>query len=147
MYIPPFTAMLANLNVTKEEFDTSAYISVPTSLLKMLISLAQIHGDFNEATYLSANPDVAAATKEGTVSNPRLHYIGNGYFEGREGGVPDVDEKWYTSRYQDVADGIRRRTVKSARQHFWGVGAGELRAPAEAYVLDAVQWGKAFGKG
>jgi hypothetical protein len=146
MYVPPLNAILHNLSITKEKFDGAETVEVPRALFIFLMRIALANSDFNEPGYLAANPDVATASKNGTVQNPLLHYIGDGYFEGRQGGVPALDEKWYLRTYQDVADAVKRRTTHSALQHFSTVGAAELRAPAEAYRNDAVQWGNAFGK-
>jgi hypothetical protein len=147
MYVPSLDAILSNLGMTKSEFEAAKTVEIPSSLLTFLLRIALANSDFSETSYLAANPDVAAASKKGTVQNPRLHYIGDGYFEGRQGGMPDLDEKWYLRSYPDVAEAVRRRTTQSAAQHFWNVGAAEFRAPAEAYLSDAVHWGKAFGKG
>jgi hypothetical protein len=40
-------------------------------------------GGFNEAAYLRANPDVAAAVREGRLSSGAAHYEQYGRFEGR----------------------------------------------------------------
>jgi hypothetical protein len=147
MYVPPFSAILQNLGVSKTKFDSVDSITVPVELFKSLMQIALANSDFNEVTYLALNPDVEMAARDRTVESPRLHYIGHGYFEGRQGGLPNVDEEWYLRTYSDVADAVRQRVTPSAKQHFLKVGADELRAPSEAYVGDAVQWGKAFGKG
>jgi hypothetical protein len=147
MYVPPFEAILRNIDISKSDFETSSSVEIPRTLLEFLLRIALVSADFDEVSYLGANPDVAKATKSGTVKSPRLHYIGNGYFEGRQGGSPELDEKWYLSSYPDVADAVRRRATESGAQHFQTVGVLELRAPAEAYLTDAVEWGKALGKG
>lgn len=146
MYVPPFAALLKNIGLTHQEFQNSQEVKIPATLLRFLLQVALADSEFDEQGYLDANPDVAAALRRGEITDVRLHYIGNGYFEGRNGGHPPVDEKWYLGTYSDVAAGMRARKVQSAAQHFEHVGAAECRAPSEAYVPDAVQWAKAVGK-
>jgi hypothetical protein len=146
MYIPPLDAILRNLEISREELAERQVVEVPVSLLRFLLQLAVLNSDFDQESYLLANPDVAAAVKRGNIENPRLHYVGNGYFEGRVGGVPSVDESWYLSAYPDVAAAVQSKQILSGADHFKSTGAAELRAPSSSYELDAVQWGKALGK-
>jgi hypothetical protein len=78
------------------------------------------------------------------VDDPRLHYVGFGYFEGRSGATPEVDEGWYLRTYKDVADAVAAKAIDSASEHFRVVGAAEGRSPSAAYVPAAEQWKKAF---
>jgi hypothetical protein len=146
MYVPPFNVVLDNLDIEKASYEAANSITLPKALFEFLIRLTLVGADFNEAGYLSSNPDVATAAQEGKVKNARLHYISNGYLEGRLGGSPALDENWYLKYYPDVADAVRRRVTQSGAQHYQDVGAGEFRAPSEAYLTDAVEWGKVFGK-
>jgi hypothetical protein len=146
MYVPPLGAILSNLGIDLQEFAHAENVRVPTSLLRFLLQLALVNSDFSEDTYLAENPDVADAVRTGQIENPRLHYLGNGYFEGRTGGGPPLDEEWYLRTYPDVADAVANGRVASAAEHFQSVGARELRAPNSLYEPDAVEWGKAFGK-
>ena len=63
-----------------------------------MLQLLVAGGSFNEAGYLRENPDVAEAVEAGQIRTARLHYIGFGFFEGRSGATPDVDEAWYRRR-------------------------------------------------
>jgi hypothetical protein len=146
MYVPPFGAILNNLGIDLQEFTTAESVRVPTSLLRFLLQLALVDSDFSEDTYLAENPDVANAVRTGKIEDPRLHYLGDGYFEGRTGGGGPLDEQWYLRTYKDVADAVAKGRVASAAEHFRSVGAAELRAPNALYEPDAVEWGKAFGK-
>jgi hypothetical protein len=145
MYVPPFDALLRALNTSRVEFERSDQVSVPTELLKLLLQVAVANSDFNEAGYLRANPDVAAAVKSLDVQSPWLHYVGFGYFEGRSGGTPEVDETWYLRTYTDVADGVRSGRIASAAEHFRVAGVTEGRSPSSTYSLAAEEWKKAFG--
>jgi hypothetical protein len=83
MYIPPYDAVLHNAGTSREELKDAAEVTIPMGLFKFLMQLAVANGDFNEAGYLKANPDVAEAVERGEIESARLHYIGFGYFEGR----------------------------------------------------------------
>jgi hypothetical protein len=146
MYVPPFNTILSNLGIDLQEFAGAESVRVPASLLRFLLQLALVNSDFSVDTYLAENPDVANAVRIGKIENPRLHYLGDGYFEGRTGGVPPLDERWYLQTYKDVAVAVANGQVASAAEHFRSVGASELRAPSAQYEPDAVEWGKAFGK-
>ena len=116
---------------------------VPTELLRLLLQVTIANSDFNEPGYLRDNPDIAAAVKTGVVQDPRLHYVGFGYFESRSGATPEVDEGWYLRTYTDVAAAVASKTIASAHEHFKVVGAAEGRSPSAFYVPAAEQWKKA----
>ena len=149
MYVPELNAILKKIGISKAEYDRTradpnGNVSVPVALFEFLLQIALAQAEFNEMGYMTANPDVAEAHASGQISNLRLHYLGNGYCEGRSGAAPAVDERWYLRTYPDVSAAVRARHVASATQHFQEVGALELRAPSEKYVVDAVQWGRVF---
>jgi hypothetical protein len=146
MYVPPLEVLLKNLNLTLGEFTGAESVTIPVSFFRFLLQLVLVDCDFDAESYLEANPDIAIAVRNGAIRDARLHYVGDGYFEGRRGGTPAVDEDWYAATYLDVAAALRSGQVKSAAQHFQATGAAELRAPSPDYVVDAVQWGKALGK-
>jgi len=145
MYVPHFEAILKNLGLSREEFNTATMVNVPAPLLRFLLKLVVANGEFNKTAYLAANEDVAQAEREGGVTNPRLHYIKFGFFEGRLGATPPVNEVWYKKTYPDIDDAIRAGDLTSASEHFLMQGAAEGRAPSEKFYLDAVEWKQAFG--
>ncbi len=147
MYVPPFDSLLTAIGVTRAEFEGASVVVVPTELLKLLLQVAVASGDFNEAGYLRDNADIAGALKTGKVEDARLHYVGFGYFEGRNGATPEVDEAWYLRTYPDVADAVSNKSVGSAAEHFRVIGASEGRSPNAFYVPAAEQWKKAIGWG
>ncbi len=108
----------------------SKNIVVPEGLLKKLLQLALLTTDFDEASYLRENPDVADSVRRGLVPNGKFHYVNYGYFEGRRGAIA-VDGVWYERQYPDVASAIRngKADVKSPSEHFYVAGAQEGRAP------------------
>ncbi len=144
MYVPSAISLLTALEADKSSFLKGQKIEIPVELLKLLIQIALASSDFNEDSYLSANPDVARAVEVGRIESAHLHYIRFGYFEGREGGGPEVDGNWYLRQYPDVAAAIKEGRVRSPQEHFHHVGAAEGRIPNPAQEDDAVQWKKAL---
>ena len=144
MYIPPYDALLSSIGTSRTELEGAAEVTIPMGLFRFLLQLAVANGDFNEAGYLKANPDVAEAVESGAVESARLHYIGYGYFEGRQGATPEVDERWYLRSYPDVGAAVRAGRLSSATEHFEIVGASEWRSPSVRYENDAAQWKRAL---
>jgi hypothetical protein len=145
VYIPPFNAFLQNLNLSADDFNSAEQVTVPAELLRFMLQLLVVGGSFNETGYLRDNPDVAEAVKAGQIRTARLHYIGFGFFEGRSGATPDVDEAWYREMYPDVDIAIRCRQIQSAAEHFFQTGAAEGRSPNAEAEFDAQHWKIAFG--
>ena len=144
MYIPPYDVLLSSIGTSRAELEGAAEVTVPMGLFRFLLQLAVANGDFNEAGYLKANPDVAEAVQSGAVESARLHFIGYGYFEGRQGATPEVDERWYLRSNPDVGAAVKAGKLSSAREHFTLAGAGEWRSPSARYEGDAQQWKRAL---
>jgi len=140
MFIPPFNALLRALVTTPQELQSQSEITIPTKMLRFLLKIAVEAGDFNEKGYLAANPDVAVALRQRTISSARDHYINTGYWECRRGATPEVDEQWYRKVNPDVASAIRNKTVASASEHYLSTGVEEFRAPNEASNDDCLIW-------
>lgn len=147
MYVPPYDSLLKSLGTTAGEVDTSDKIAVPAKLLKLLLQLAVAYSDFDEESYLKANPDVKQAVQRHEIENGHLHYVGYGYFEGRKGGAAAVEESWYLKKYPDVAAAIKEGRVRSAFDHFNSVGAAEGRSPNAEQEETAAQWKTALVTG
>jgi hypothetical protein len=147
MYVPDYAAILQAISSTSEAVEGAPHVEVPASLFKFLLQIAVAQADFNEEGYLAANPDIAAAVRAGTLDSARLHYIRFGFFEGRKGATPAVDERWYLRTYPDVEAGVRTGRVSSAAEHFAVAGASEGRSPASRYESDAAHWKAALGIG
>ena len=135
---------MSALNANRSTLDGNGRVEVPAKFLKLLIQIALASADFDESGYLARNPDVARAIERGEIESARVHYIGFGYFEGRQGAGPEVDEKWYLQKYPDVAAAVRERKIPSAKDHFHAIGAGEGRSPNSELEEDAKQWKEAL---
>jgi hypothetical protein len=145
MYVPHLEAILKNIGVSREEFNQASTINIPTTLFRFLLQVVVASGDFDKTGYLAANKDIADAVQDGSVANPQLHYVQFGFFEGRTGATPAVNEGWYIKTYQDVGEAVRAGALASASEHFIIQGASEGRSPNEKLYVDATQWKTAFG--
>lgn len=144
MFLPSADSLMTALDASKADLNGNGRIEVPARLLRLLLQITLVTTEFDEQGYLSQNPDVAEALKRGEVESAQMHYIGFGYFEGRQGGGPTVDSEWYLVKYPDVAAAVREGRVRSAEAHFHSIGGGEGRSPNAEHQDDAVQWKEAL---
>jgi hypothetical protein len=147
MYVPHYDAILHAIGSTREALEANPEIKIPVSLFRFLMKIVVSHGDFNLPGYLGANRDIQDAAKKGQVPDPGSHYVNFGFFEGRRGATPTVDEAWYRRNYLDIAAAVRRGDISSGSEHFNMIGAEEFRAPAAAHLEDAMEWEKACRNG
>jgi hypothetical protein len=144
MFVPSIESLSNKLGLDRSLLDGDGGVKIPATLFKFLLQIALAAAEFDEESYLKENPDVANAVARGDVESAHMHFIGFGYFEGRQGSGPEVDEKWYLQRYPDVAQGVRSSQIKSAAQHFFRIGAAEGRIPNPQQEDGAAQWKKAL---
>ena len=80
-YLPPFELLKAFLTIStvKGELMVSCTYENMVQLLRQMI----IGVEVNEAWYLERYPDIAEAIEQGIVKSARLHFVNDGYFEGR----------------------------------------------------------------
>ena len=142
MYVPPYQALVRSLGTTSLAIASAKGVTIPGALFKLLLQMAVAYSDFDEESYLNANPDVKEAVARGDIESGHVHYVGFGYFEGRLGGIDEVDESWYLRAYPDVAQALRENQVASAAQHFYLVGGGEGRSPNADQLENAMRWKK-----
>jgi GT2 family glycosyltransferase len=97
-------------------------------------------GDFDEAGYLAANPDVEAAVAAGVFHSGREHFEVFGEHEGRSwrpsipavpsyGSGEDFDEMRYLADHPDVQAAVAAGAFPSGREHFDAFGRREGRKP------------------
>lgn len=144
MFVPSIESLAKTLKLESSALNGSGTVKIPAALLKLLLQIALAAGEFDEEGYLRENPDVEKAVARGEVESAHMHFIGFGYFEGRQGGGPEVDEQWYLMKYPDVAAAVRGGKIKSAADHFFAAGAGEGRSPNPDQEESALQWKKAL---
>ncbi len=140
MIVPNYDAILHGLGTSRKDIEDETEIQIPVSFLKFLLTVAVQHGEFNEAGYLTENPDVANALRSKKIASGKQHYVSTGFFEGRRGALPAVDEAWYRKVNEDVAAAIRAGKLSSGGEHFKLIGAEEFRAPSKEYLSDCFTW-------
>jgi len=113
-------------------------------VLRLLLETALASQPFDEALYLTANPDVAEAIRRGKCASALEHFLVTGYYEGRDTGHPEFDEAWYLQRYPDVLQAVRRGESKTGLEHFKGPGEREWRSPNKAAEADIARWRNAL---
>ncbi|HQT66775.1 MAG: hypothetical protein B7Z78_05105 [Rhodospirillales bacterium 20-60-12] len=101
------------------------------ALLTSLISLVEV----DENWYISQNPDVERAIREGLFTSAKQHYVKSGYFEDRMPHDIKVNEDWYLKTYPDVANAIQLGVLVSGAQHFARDGFREGRLPYDGFSL------------
>lgn len=84
---------------------------------------------FDEAGYLSQNPDVAYAVQTGQFSSGHHHYM---YWGAQEGRNPNAlfDEAWYLHINGDVAEAVDAGVMTNGFVHYQHWGWAEGRSPA-----------------
>lgn len=127
VYMVPFTIISTRLGLGSPPYDGEQQVSLAAvmDVLRTLIRTVPV----DERWYLETYPDVAEAVQAGDYSNPRHHFVVNGYFEGRWPAPAKVDEAWYLKAYPDVQEAVATGEVTSAQDHFDRHGYREGRMP------------------
>jgi hypothetical protein len=126
-YLPPFEILKSYLTISSvkgELMVSCTYDSMVQILRRLIIGL-----EVDEAWYLQRYPDIARAIEEGIVESARLHFVNDGYFEGRLPFAIRVDERYYLANNQGVAEYVRKGMLESGQQHFEENGYIEGRLP------------------
>jgi hypothetical protein len=139
-WIPNGKLLLRSFQLSLERLNSSARIAIPTSTLRGLLYLFISKLPFDKGFYLEKYPDIAAAYNAGQVSNLHEHFVRQGYFEGRLGIEPTVDEQFYLKEYPDVAVAIDAGKFTSAADHFIRGGATEGRFTTRAEKELCEKW-------
>ncbi len=105
------------------EFRDGVNVSVELKKLKLLIRYILEREPFDEAWYIETYSDVADAIREGRAESARVHYVENGYFEGRLPGLIDFDAAKYVEQNPDLTG----MTTEEATKHFIFTGYSEGR--------------------
>ena len=131
MYVPSVGTITKALGIERAQIEGGhlKHVSLNVETLRLFLQFIALAADYDEATYLEENPDVAAAYEAGQIADLRLHFVQVGYFEGRRASRLCVDQDWYCSTYPDVANAIREDVIPSAEVHFLSRGEIEWRAP------------------
>jgi hypothetical protein len=137
--LPPVDLLLRALRINRERLGSTSRIAVDAKLLRALLQVAAGGQPFDAAFYLETYPDIAAAHASGDIPDLHRHFVETGYFEGRAGAPPTVDEEYYTQTYRDVGLAVQRGEVKSGAEHYLRSGAAEGRVPSPD-VKPVIDW-------
>lgn len=126
--LPPLSFITRRLGVDSNQFYGPKRTLISIDLLRVLLQHAVRNAPFDEQWYLSQNPDVAQALREGRISSAHEHFISAGYFENRLGALAEFDENWYIGKYEDVAKAVKSGKLQSGYAHYQSSGRAEGRA-------------------
>jgi hypothetical protein len=143
MFVPPYQILLEELRPATPNAQKGDDILVPRAMFELMLRLLVETMPFDEGRYLQRNPDVAEALSQGKVKDAHQHFVTKGYFEGRVGGAPRVDEKWYQRRYADVAEALKDGGITSAADHYADNGVRDWRSPSQADESLVNEWKRA----
>ena len=128
-YVPHVDLLLQALRINRERLNSKSKIAIDAKLLRTLLQSLVERMEFSEEFYLETYPDIAEAYAAGQIPDLRRHFIDLGFFEGRVGFPPGVDEAYYTGLYKDVGAAVERGDIASAAEHYLRSGAAEGRVP------------------
>ncbi|MGH7043164.1 MAG: hypothetical protein ACREFY_13685 [Acetobacteraceae bacterium] len=115
--LPNGRVLLQGMMLSRERLQDGSRAAVSIPLLKAILTIASSKLPFDMEFYLSTYPDIRDAYNAGLVADVKAHFAEEGYFEGRLGAMPEIDEKFYRETYPDVADAIASGQVASAADH------------------------------
>ena len=139
-YVPHVDLLAQAMRVSRERLNSRSKIAIDAKLLRRILQSLIGLMPFSEAFYRATYADLDAAAASGQIPDLHRHYVETGYFEGRMGAPPRVDEVFYISTYPDVATAIQRGEVASATEHYIRFGAAEGRIPSPALKPDIDAW-------
>lgn len=128
-FVPHIDLLLQTLRINRDRLNSRSKIAIDTRLLRALLRSIAAAMPFSAEFYLATYPDIAEAHAAGDVADLHEHFIESGYFEGRLGAAPEVDEAFYLSTYKDVAQGAQKGEIMSGAEHYLRTGASEGRIP------------------
>jgi hypothetical protein len=126
-YLPPFEILKTYLTISSVKGKlrvNCSYENLVEMLRRVIIGV-----EVDERWYLERYPDIAEAISQGLVQSARLHFVNDGYFEGRLPFPIHVDEPYYLEQHPGVADYVRTGILESAQQHFDENGYAEGHLP------------------
>lgn len=146
--IPNGRFLIESIGLTQDRLDATlkTKVGVPTQLLRELIKIMASTLPFDRDFYLSTYPDIREAYDDGRITDPRTHFIEQGYFEGRLASKPNIDEQYYRSTYPDVGAAIEAGELQSAMEHYLRAGVFEARFPNSESVTATKRWLEILGR-
>ncbi len=139
-YFPHIDLLLQALRINRDRLNSKAKIAIDARLLRSLIQAVVARAPFSDEFYLKSYPDIAAAHAAGTLTDLQRHFVEAGFFEGRFGSPPPVDEVYYTNTYKDIGKAVARGDIASAAEHYLRQGAAEGRIPNREIKPEIDYW-------
>jgi hypothetical protein len=146
--VPNGRLMVEGIGLSRERLTAGikSKVAVPAQLLKELIMIAASTLPFDLDFYLATYPDIREAHDAGRITDPRTHFIEEGYIEGRFGSKPCVDEEYYKATYPDIRAAIATGEVESALDHYMRAGAFEGRFANSESGANTKRWLAILGR-
>jgi hypothetical protein len=138
-FVPAYNLILKHFVTTPNGRGGRDEVTVSRKFLEFLLRGLLEQAEFDQEQYLKCNPDVAEAVKTKEMKNAHEHFIRTGYFEGRTGAIP-VLENWYLARNPDVARAKRAGLIQSGEMQYRNAGAIEWRQPHPRFASDVDAW-------
>ena len=107
-YFPHIEILLHAMRINRERLNGRSKIAVDAKLLRRLVELAVSQLPFSSEFYERTYHDIAEARAAGKIADLHKHFIETGFFEGRLGAEPSMDEAYYRGAYRDVALAVQR---------------------------------------
>jgi hypothetical protein len=139
-YFPHIEMLLHALRINRERLNGRSKVAIDAKLLRRLIELAVAQLPFSAEFYAQTYPDIAEARAAGKIPDLHKHFIETGFFEGRQGVAPAIDEAYYRGAYRDVALAVQRGDVASGLEHYLRSGAAEGRVPSAPLKPEVDSW-------
>ena len=139
-YLPHIDLLLQALRVNRERLNSKSKIAIDAKLLRGLLQAVVARAPFSSDFYLNTYPDIADAHAAGDIPDLHRHYVESGFFEGRFGSPPTVDEAFYTTYYKDVGQAVTRGDIASATEHYLRQGSAEGRIPNRQIKPEVDYW-------
>ena len=139
-YLPHIDLLLQAMRINRDRLNSRSKIAIDARLLRTLIQAIIVHLPFSAEFYQATYPDIALAAAAGHIPDLHRHFVETGFFEGRAGAPPQVDEPFYRALNADVAQAIARGDVGSGAEHYLVSGAAEGRVPNAATRSDVETW-------
>jgi hypothetical protein len=147
MFVPPYAALLDAVRSTETARPKDGHVTVPTALLRHLLTMILRDGAFDAEQYVAINGQAAALMERGACASAKEHFAAQGYFLGLSGGEAAFDEEWYLDAYPDVREAVRAGRFASGEAHYQAVGMHEWRSPNAASRIQLETWRAALGAG
>ncbi len=128
------------MRIDRNRLNSRGKIAIDAPVLRRILQQAVAHLPFSAEYYAATYPDIAAASAAGQIPDLHRHFVETGYFEGRLGAPPPLDDSYYLATYPDVAAGVADGQVESPADHYRRSGAAEGRAPSPELAEEVARW-------